>query len=59
MVAETITAGMRRQDVTMKINQIFSLRHRGIIFIGALNSPLHKPDRRAKRIPSVTGSTSE
>ena len=41
----------------MKINQIFSHRHRGIIFIGALNSPLHKPDRRAKRIPSVTGSS--
>jgi len=59
MVIETITAGIRRQDVRMKINQIFSHRHRGIIFIGALNSPLHKPDRRAKRIPSVTGSTPE
>ena len=43
--------GMTRQAVTMKMNQMFSQRQRGIIFIGALKRPLQIPERKANRSP--------
>jgi hypothetical protein len=44
--------GMMRHALTIKTNQMFSQRQRGIIFIGALNRPLQIPERKANSSPA-------
>ena len=45
---------MIRHAMTMKTSQMFSHLQRGIIFIGAVKSPLQIPDRAASNTPVVT-----
>jgi hypothetical protein len=44
---KTIAAGIQMHDVTMNTSQMFSHFQPGISFIGAVNSPLQRPDKRA------------
>jgi hypothetical protein len=45
---------MIRHETTMKTSQMFSHFQRGMIFMGAVNSPLQAPESNASSIPGVT-----